>query len=108
MSENHKEYLMPEEGDEHIRTWMGFPCSKSIWKHELYGAQKNISLIAKTISKYEPVNILVGNEKLASQFQELVDEIPFSGNYEITKIVQPINDVSLLFDENCRIYFHEL
>ncbi len=89
---SNSKHLMPEEEAAHTCTWMGFPSSKSIWGRDLIGAQKNIALIAKTISKYEPVKILVNPADL-EHFQQLLDQIDFEGNYAINKISQPINDV---------------
>ncbi len=92
MSES--EYFMPSEEAEHASTWMGFPSSKSIWGKDLVGAQTNIALIAKTISKYEPVKILISPSDY-DYFQQLLDQIEFESNHPIIKIPQTINDVSI-------------
>jgi agmatine deiminase len=51
---------MPEESDVHERTWMSFVANDYVWaKHQIPEVKKNLILIAKTISKYEPVSMLV-------------------------------------------------
>lgn len=52
--------FMPDEGDEHIRTWMAFVASPSIWsRRQIPEVKRNLALIATTIAKYEPVSMLV-------------------------------------------------
>jgi len=52
--------VMLDEGEPHKRTWMGFVANDYIWgKHQIYEVKKNLSLLATTIAKYEPVTILV-------------------------------------------------
>jgi len=53
-------WFMPDEGDPHRRTWMAFGASEKIWgKKLLPEVQRNLSTIARTIAKYEPVSMLV-------------------------------------------------
>ena len=54
---------MPSEEYEHKSTWMGFPSESNIWKSDLKLVQKDIVLLAKTIAKYEPVNLIVKDLK---------------------------------------------
>ena len=86
---------MPDESGDHTRTWMGFPGDKSIWGSYLKGVQKNIALIAKTISKYEPVYVLISTQILSQILMQMIDEIPFEGKFEITHVIHPINDVKI-------------
>jgi len=57
---------MPDEGAPHSRTWMAFGPSPKIWGRKLHPhVQDNLALIAKTISNYEPVTMLVRPEERA-------------------------------------------
>jgi len=48
--------VAPAEDQLHARTWMAWPSSIAIWGSDLLpGIQADISLIARTIAKYEPV-----------------------------------------------------
>lgn len=51
---------MPDESSPHKRTWMAFGASEEIWGKRLLGrVQADLGLIARTISRFEPVTILV-------------------------------------------------
>lgn len=51
---------MPEEGEPHRRTWMGFGASQAIWGRKLLPeVRRNLATIANTIIEYEPVTMLV-------------------------------------------------
>ena len=51
---------MPEESDLHERTWMAFIANYDIWEErQVPEVQRNLANIARTIAKYEPVNMLV-------------------------------------------------
>lgn len=51
---------MPEESDEHQRTWMSFVANDYIWsRRQIPEVKRNLALIAKTVAKYEPVSMLV-------------------------------------------------
>ena len=53
-------FSMPEESSNHKKTWMSFVANDYIWsKKQIPEVKKNLILIAKTISKYEPVSMLV-------------------------------------------------
>lgn len=53
-------WFMPDEAEQHKRTWMAFGASKQIWGSRLLPeVQRNLATIAKTIAKYEPVSMLV-------------------------------------------------
>jgi len=54
---------MPEEQGSHLRTWMAFIANQEIWhSSQIAAVQQNLLLIATTIAKYEPVNMLVTAE----------------------------------------------
>jgi len=56
-------WRMPDEGERHAATWMAFGPSEDIWgKRLLAGAQDNLAEIARAISAFEPVNMLVREE----------------------------------------------
>lgn len=51
---------MPDESEKHLRTWMAFGASKSIWGSRLHAeVQRNLASIANAIIEFEPVNVLV-------------------------------------------------
>ncbi|MFE3442645.1 agmatine/peptidylarginine deiminase [Nocardia sp. NPDC059180] len=58
-------WQMPEEGDQHKRTWMAFAASEEIWGAALVPeVQRNLATIAQTIAQFEPVTMLVNAEDL--------------------------------------------
>jgi agmatine deiminase len=53
-------WRMPEETAPHKRTWMTFGAHQNIWGARLIAeVQREIATIAETISRFEPVSILV-------------------------------------------------
>ena len=49
-------WWVPGEAAPHVRTWMAWPSSSTIWGNKLLkGVQADVATIAKTIAKYEPV-----------------------------------------------------
>ncbi|MGZ2749542.1 agmatine deiminase family protein [Burkholderia stagnalis] len=59
-------WRMPDEGERHAATWMAFGPSEDIWGKRLQaGAQDNLAEIARAISAFEPVNMLVREEDYA-------------------------------------------
>ncbi len=57
----------PGEFQPHVRTWMAWPSSATIWGNKLLkGVQNDIALIAKTIAKYEPVIMCADGSTAAS------------------------------------------
>jgi agmatine deiminase len=56
-------WRMPDEGEPHAATWMAFGPDEEIWGKRLQaGAQDNLAAIARAISAFEPVNMLVREE----------------------------------------------
>ena len=56
-------WRMPDEGEAHAATWMAFGPDEEIWGKRLQvGAQDNLAAIARAISAFEPVNMLVREE----------------------------------------------
>jgi agmatine deiminase len=79
-------WFMPDEGDPHLRTWMAFGASASIWgKKRLPEVQRNLATIALTIATYEPVSMLVRQTDLPTA-QRLM-----AGKVEL--IVCPLDDL---------------
>jgi len=58
-------YAVPVDTVAHTRTWMAWPDSSVIWGRQLAGVQANISLIARTIAKYEPVIMCANSSSVA-------------------------------------------
>ncbi len=82
-------FFMPDEASVHKCTWMAFVASEDIWdKNQSRDVQYNLINIAKTISNYETVNMLVGkkDKKLANKL------INKQNKYKINLIEFEIND----------------
>ena len=59
-------WFMPDEGEPHTRTWMAFGASRKIWGGKLLPeVQRNLATIVRTVTRYEPVSMLVRREDLA-------------------------------------------
>lgn len=66
MTNSNGTWLMPDEGDAHLRTWMAFGASRKIWGRRLLPeVQRNLATIALTIAEYEPVTMLVRQADLS-------------------------------------------
>lgn len=63
---------MPDEGDPHLRTWMAFAGSASIWGGLLPHVQRDLARVANTIARFEPVHLLVNPSDVA-RARKLVD-----------------------------------
>lgn len=86
LASGHTGWRMPDEAEPHTCTWMAFGANKTIWGAKLLPeVQRNLALIANTIAKYEPVNMLVNSRDLALA-QSLV------GN-NVTLHVCPLDDL---------------
>ncbi|MFD9356655.1 agmatine/peptidylarginine deiminase [Streptomyces sp. NPDC060031] len=57
---------VPLDDVPHVRTWMAWPSSRSIWGPDLAGVQQDIALIAKTVARYEPVLMCAADESAAA------------------------------------------
>ena len=77
---------MPDEGEQHTRTWMAFGASERIWgKKLLPEVRRNLASIAKTIARYEPVSMLVRKNELGLA-RDLVGS-------SVELIVSPLDDL---------------
>lgn len=82
----HHTWRMPDESAPHKRTWMAFGANADIWGNELLPeVQRNLALIANSISEYEAVSVLVRPQEMALTKRLL------SSN--ITLVPQNINDL---------------
>lgn len=67
MSNDQNVWFMPDEGELHQRTWMAFGAHKNIWGAKLLPeVQRNLALIARTITRFEPVSMLARKEDFAT------------------------------------------
>ena len=79
-------WFMPDEGEPHKRTWMAFGAHRRIWGNKLIPeVQQNLALIARTITVFEPVSMLVRREDFATA-RQLVGK-------EIELIICPLDDL---------------
>ncbi len=77
---------MPDESEKHLCTWMAFGANETVWGDRLLPeVQRNLALIARTIAKYEPVNMLVNASDMA-RARKLVGQ-------QVNLIACPINDL---------------
>lgn len=56
---------MPDEGEAHERTWMGFTSSSGIWGRDLRLVQQDLMRIADAVAAFEPVSMLVNPAAMA-------------------------------------------
>ncbi|MFE3190745.1 agmatine/peptidylarginine deiminase [Nocardia sp. NPDC059240] len=62
---DNRTWLMPEEGDPHVRTWMAFGPGEHVWGAELLPVVRgNLAAIAQTIARFEPVSMLVRPDEM--------------------------------------------
>ncbi|WP_231743336.1 agmatine deiminase family protein [Janthinobacterium sp. B9-8] len=81
-------WRMPEEGEPHVATWMGFAPSAGFLDRRLQvGAHDNLATIAATIAAFESVNMLVCEEDYALAAKKC--------GAGVKLIVQPIDDLWL-------------
>lgn len=79
-------WQMPEEGERHAATWMAFGASPNIWGKRLAGvAQDNLAAVARAISAFEPVNMLVRAADYDIAAQKCGPKVKL--------LVQPIDDL---------------
>lgn len=58
-------FRMPDEGEPHERTWMGFTSSTGVWGRDLSGVQQDLMRIADAVAAFEPVTMLVNAAAMA-------------------------------------------
>lgn len=58
-------FRMPDEGEPHERTWMGFTSSTHIWGTDLNAVQQDLMRIADAVAAFEPVSMLVNASAMA-------------------------------------------
>lgn len=76
LSNNQNMWIMPDEQEPHLRTWMAFGASQKIWgKKLLPEVQRSLASIALTIAKYEPVSMLVRQADLSIARQLMGDKV---------------------------------
>ena len=56
-------WRMPEETCKHKRTWMAFGASEDLWENKLDDVRACLAHLARTISRFEPVTMLVRPEE---------------------------------------------
>ncbi len=63
LASTNQKLAIPDESEKHRCTWMAFAINPEVWGLRLSkAAQQNLALIARTISAFEPVAILVNEE----------------------------------------------
>lgn len=67
------DFYMPPEWHHHACCWMAFPFKKSIWSRTAVPAQKAVVEVAKAISQFEPVVLLVTAELLTKAKSDIGD-----------------------------------
>jgi agmatine deiminase len=60
-----QQWVMPDEGQPHTRTWMAFSASEAIWGAKLSPrVRRDLAGIATTIARFEPVSMLVNPDEM--------------------------------------------
>ena len=77
-------FYMPAEWQRHERCWMAWPCRAEVWGDRLEGTKRGYAAVAKAISAFEPVTMLVRPED-AKQARSMLAE-----NIDILEM--PIDD----------------
>lgn len=86
--------IMPDESALHERTWMAFVANDTIWSaRQIPEVKRNLTSIAKTIAKYEPVSILVAPADYDEAF-DLLEGLN-NQNYPIELVEIAIDDLWL-------------
>jgi agmatine deiminase len=63
LAKTNQKLTIPDESEKHRCTWMAFAINREVWGLRLSkAAQQNLALIARTISAFEPVTMLVNEE----------------------------------------------
>ncbi|MEV8535543.1 agmatine deiminase family protein [Streptomyces sp. NPDC051211] len=57
---------VPSDEVPHLRTWMAWPSTRSVWGSALAGIQQDIALIARTVARFEPVLVCAADERAAA------------------------------------------
>ena len=77
---------MPDEGAPHERTWLAFGASEKIWGQRLVQeVRRNLAKIARKISAFEPVTMLVRKEEYGLARQMVGKQIEL--------VVAPLDDI---------------
>jgi agmatine deiminase len=79
-------WFMPDESEPHDCTWMAFGASRAVWGRRLLPeVQNNLAAIAKAISKYEPVFMLVRQEDYDIAVQKC--------GSSVNLVISPLDDI---------------
>lgn len=68
-------FRMPAEWEAHERCWMAWPCRTEVWGDRLEKTRQGYADIAKAISQFEPVTMLVQPADLISARQIIDQEV---------------------------------
>jgi agmatine deiminase len=79
----------PPEWEEHLRTFLVWPASTSVWKSDLPGVRDDVAAIAKAIAKFEPVIVLARSDQVDNA--EKVLDINRTTNIEVVPL--PVDDL---------------
>lgn len=75
-------FRMPDEGEPHEHTWMGFTSSTAIWGRDLGGVQQDLMRIADAVAGFEPVKMLV-NAAAMARAESLRAPLPNAARIEL-------------------------
>lgn len=83
---DNSKWYMPDEAEPHKRTWMAFGAGEKIWGRRLLPeVRRNLASIARSISRFEPVSMLVGKSEY-----DLLRKLVGSS---VELIVSPLDDL---------------
>ncbi|WP_026411361.1 agmatine deiminase family protein [Actinomadura oligospora] len=64
-------WRVPAEDEPHLRTWMTWPSSTTIWGSLLAGVQADIATLAKEVARHEPVFMVANGTTAASKARSM-------------------------------------
>lgn len=66
-------FRMPAEWEPHERTLMTWPCRLDMWEELLPAAEEQYAGVANAIVRFEPVTMVVADERAAARARELLE-----------------------------------
>ncbi len=69
-------YRMAAEWEPHVATWLAWPHKLESWPGKFESIPSLYARLVRMLTRFEPVNILAGGEKVMSQAKSLVGDVP--------------------------------
>ena len=69
-------YQMPAEWEPHRATWLSWPRRRQTWPGKFEPIPQVWATLAKTLARFEPVEILAGGEEVLAEARAMVGDVP--------------------------------